>query len=135
MINKTGTRVVGIVIILLIFGNYILSTYVLGRQYSLDAGTFKGKFRDMVVAFTQVNMFNLESVSESVDADISASDTNLQLSARKRPTNRSDLPLNGAAHPDVNIFITMKTTPSYYEQRIRVSQKTWFQKVNACMVC
>ena len=35
----------------------------------------------------------------------------------------------------VNIFFTMKTTPSYYDPRIRVLHKTWFQKVDQRMVC
>ena len=36
---------------------------------------------------------------------------------------------------DLNIFFTMKTTPSFYDQRIRILHKTWFQKVNQSMVC
>ena len=35
---------------------------------------------------------------------------------------------------DFSIFFTMKTTPSYYEPRIHVLHKTWFQKVNQRMV-
>ena len=36
---------------------------------------------------------------------------------------------------DFNVFFTMKTTPSYYDLRIRILHKTWFQKVNQSMVC
>lgn len=53
--------------------------------------------------------------------------------ARGRSTTLNTIPLE-------NIFISVKTTPKYYENRIRVLKMTWFQvvkkdKVNALLFC
>ena len=34
--------------------------------------------------------------------------------------------------PDIlsNVYISVKTTPKYYDSRLRILKKTWFQKVD-----
>ena len=132
MFSVHGTRSILLVFILtmlmvttgLWYGNYLESKDL----YNIVGNISENK---SMIGLAIDNHRITSEINRGVQLFIERDEDNSHLNSRV--TNISAQVIDMA--DDFNIFFTMKTTPSYYDRRIRILHKTWFQKVNQSMVC